>query len=76
MFSGLTLTWGTVAVIATLLGVYILYLFAMAGFLAICGVPRSEIAKWALKQAGRQRLVDLVSVALGKSAPSSDRSSG
>jgi hypothetical protein len=37
-----------------------MYLLAMAGVLAICGVPRAEIAKWALKQVDRQRLTDLI----------------
>lgn len=59
------LTWSSLAVLAAALGLYILYLLAMASFLAICGVPRKEIAKWALKQADRQRLTDLVRVARG-----------
>ena len=58
----------------TPLGLYIVYL-AMASFLAVCGVPRTESAKWALQQAGHQRLVDLIGVALGKTKPSSGRSS-
>jgi hypothetical protein len=33
-------------VLAAALGVYMLYLLALVGFLAICGVPRAEIAKW------------------------------
>jgi hypothetical protein len=37
------------------------YVLAWAGVLAICGVPRREIAKWALRQADRQRLIDLIS---------------
>ncbi|MDQ3762976.1 MAG: hypothetical protein M3460_15400 [Actinomycetota bacterium] len=53
----------------SLLGLYILHLLAMAGFLMICGVPREEIAKWALKQAGRQRLTDLIRAARGKLPP-------
>lgn len=40
---------------------YPAYVLAWAGVLAICGVTRKEIAKWALRQAGRQRLNDLVS---------------
>jgi hypothetical protein len=52
-------------VLAAAIGLYILYLLAMAGFLAICGVPRKEIAKWALKQADRQRLTDLIRAARG-----------
>lgn len=46
-------------------GVYVLYLLLMAAFLAVCGVPRAEIAKWAVKQADRQRLTDLVRAARG-----------
>jgi hypothetical protein len=57
-------TWGTVAKLAGLLGVYVMYLLAMASFLAICGVPRAEIAKWALRQADRQRLTDLIRAGL------------
>lgn len=60
------LTWSS---LAALLGLYILHLLAMAGFLMICGVPREEIAKWALKQAGRQRLTDLIRAARGKLPP-------
>jgi hypothetical protein len=40
---------------------YPVYVLAWAGILAICGVPRKEIAKWALRQADRQRLSDLIS---------------
>jgi hypothetical protein len=39
-----SLTWTSVGVLAALLGVYLLYLLGMAGFLAICGVPRRDIA--------------------------------
>ena len=60
-----TFTWTSLAVLAAILGVYVLYLLALAGFLAICGVPRAEIAKWALKQADRQRLTDLIRAARG-----------
>ena len=35
---------------------YPLYLLLMAGVLRLIGAPRDEIVKWALKQAGRQRL--------------------
>jgi len=62
-------TWSSIAVLAAALGLCILYLLAMAGFLAICGVPRKEIAKWALKQADRQHLTDLVRAARGKLPP-------
>ncbi|HET8641271.1 MAG TPA: hypothetical protein VFM37_05000 [Pseudonocardiaceae bacterium] len=65
MHWGLTVGWETVAVLAALFGVYVLYLLLMAAFLAVCGVPRAEIAKWAVKQAGRQRLTDLVRAARG-----------
>jgi hypothetical protein len=44
---------------------YPAYLILMAAALAICGVPRKEIAKWALRQAGRQRLTDLIRAARG-----------
>jgi hypothetical protein len=69
-------TWGTVAALAALLGVYVVYLLAMAGVLAICGVPRAEIAKWALKQADRQRLTDLIRAGLGPNRDSHDVLSG
>lgn len=65
MFSGLTSTWGTVAVLAALLSVYVAYVLVMAGVLAICGVSRPEIAKWALKQADRQRFAELIRAARG-----------
>jgi hypothetical protein len=47
---------------------YPIYVLMMAGVLAICGVPRSDIAKWALKQAGRQRTTDLIRAARGLTA--------
>jgi hypothetical protein len=65
VLSTFTLTWTSLVVIAAAGGVYVLYLLAMAAFLAICGVPRPEIAKWAMKQAGRQRLTDLIRAARG-----------
>jgi hypothetical protein len=68
VLSASALTWGSLAVLAGTLGVYVLYLLAMAGVLAICGVSRKEIAKWALKQADRQRLTDLIRAARGLSS--------
>lgn len=50
----------TVALIA-----YPLYLLLVAAVLRICGVPRRDIAKWALKQADRQRLTELIRAARG-----------
>jgi hypothetical protein len=64
----------TAVVAFAVLDVYVLYLLGMAGFLAICGVPRAEIAKWALKQADRQRLTDLIRAARG--LPAGDGASG
>ncbi|MCA1835660.1 MAG: hypothetical protein LC721_04740 [Actinobacteria bacterium] len=74
VLSASTLTWTSLAGTAAILGVYVLYLLAMAGFLAICGVSRTEIAKWALKQADRQRLTDLIRAARG--LPAGERDSG
>ena len=65
VLSGLVVSWETVVVLAALLGVYFIYLMLMAVFLALCGVPRAEIARWALKQADRQRLTDLIRAARG-----------
>ena len=39
---------------------YPAYVLIMAGVLGACGVPRKEIAKWALRQADRRRITDLV----------------
>jgi hypothetical protein len=39
---------------------YPAYVLIMAFVLRLCGVSRAEIAKWALKQADRQRLADLI----------------
>jgi hypothetical protein len=47
---------------------YPLYILLMAAVLAACGVPRREIGKWALKQADRQRVTDLVQAARGRYA--------
>lgn len=74
MLSTSTLTWTSLMVLAAILGVYVLYLLTLAGFLAICGVPRAEIAKWALKQADRQRLTDLIQAA--RNPPTGERVRG
>jgi hypothetical protein len=42
------LTWTSVGVLAASLSVYLLYLCGMALFLAVCGVPRRDIARRAL----------------------------
>ena len=39
---------------------YPAYLLVMACVLGACGVPRKDVAKWALRQADRQRVADLV----------------
>lgn len=52
-----------------LLLAYPIYILIMAGVLAICGVPRKDIAKWALRQAERQRLADLVRSLRGPRGP-------
>ncbi|MCO1660525.1 hypothetical protein [Pseudonocardia humida] len=59
--------WTTIAPIApVLLAVgYPVYTLIMAAVLALCGVPRQDIAKWALKQADRQRLSELIRTARG-----------
>jgi hypothetical protein len=44
---------------------YPLYVLVMATVLRICGVTRQEVAKWALKQADRHRIADLVRAARG-----------
>lgn len=44
---------------------YPVYILLMAGVLRLCGVEKAEIAKWALKQAGRQRFTDLLTAARG-----------
>jgi hypothetical protein len=44
---------------------YPVYILLMAGALRLCGVEKAEIAKWALKQAERQRLTDLIRAARG-----------
>jgi hypothetical protein len=44
---------------------YPAYILLMAGVLRLCGVPKSAVAKWALRQAGRQRLRDLIAAARG-----------
>lgn len=44
---------------------YPLYILLMAAVLAVCGVPREDIARWALTQARRQRITDLISAARG-----------
>jgi hypothetical protein len=53
-----------------LLLAYPVYVLLMAGVLAVCGVSRKEIAKWALKQADRHRFLDMVRAARGLSVGS------
>ncbi|WP_433274035.1 hypothetical protein ACQPZA_24205 [Pseudonocardia xinjiangensis] len=55
---------------------YPLYVLLMALVLAVCGVKRAEIAKWALKQADRQRFTDLVRAARGLSVPGAEPPDG
>lgn len=55
-----------------LLLAYPIYLLLMAAVLAVCGVTRKDIAKWALKQADRQRVIDLIRAARGLRAPPAD----
>lgn len=57
---------------ALLLLAYPIYLLLMAAVLAMCGVTRKDIAKWALKQADRQRITDLIRAARGLPAPAAD----
>lgn len=54
---------------------YPAYLLLMAGVLALCGVSRADIAKWALRQADRQRLVDLLRAARGVRSPADGQES-
>ncbi|MDG6104700.1 hypothetical protein Daura_05890 [Dactylosporangium aurantiacum] len=51
------------------LAAYPVYVLMMALVLKICGVERGDIAKWALRQADRQRLTDLIRAARGLAAP-------
>ena len=44
---------------------YPFYLLEMASVLARCGVDRRDIAKWALRQADRQRFADMIRAARG-----------
>jgi hypothetical protein len=77
---------GVVGELSPFLGVALLlaypaYILLMAGVLRLLGVPKTDIAKWALKQAERQRLADLVRAARGlpdgvRSEPPADAPSG
>jgi CRISPR/Cas system-associated protein Cas7 (RAMP superfamily) len=48
-----------------LLIAYPMYVWLMSFVLRRCGVPQKEIAKWALRQADRQRFADLIRAARG-----------
>jgi hypothetical protein len=50
------------------------YVLVMAGVLVVCGVKRSDIAKWALRQADRQRMRDLMSAAKELRTPAAGKS--
>lgn len=63
---GGTLDGTSTLVPVLLLLAYPIHLLLMAAVLAICGVPREDIAKWALKQAGRERFISLIQVARGQ----------
>lgn len=66
-------SWSLSLSVAVLLA-YPVYILLMAGVLRLCGVEKAEIAKWALKQAGRQRFTDLVRAARG--LPPTDTEAG
>ena len=59
--------WSAVLLPLVVLLAYPVYILLMAGVLRVCGVPKGDIAKWALKQADRQRLIDLIRAARGLS---------
>ncbi|MFC5947093.1 hypothetical protein ACFQH9_02220 [Pseudonocardia lutea] len=44
---------------------YPVYVLLMAGVLRLCGVPKADVAAWALKHADRQRVTELLRVARG-----------
>jgi hypothetical protein len=46
-----------------LIFLYPLHLLLMSTVLRVIGVPKEEVAKWALKHADRQRLTDLIKAA-------------
>ena len=48
---------------------YPVYVLVMAVVLRIVGVPRKDIAKWALRQADRQRLIELIRAVRGSPPP-------
>ena len=52
-----------------LLLAYPLYLLLMAGALRLIGVPKKDVVAWALKQAERQRLTDMIRAARGLPEP-------
>jgi hypothetical protein len=47
---------------------YAVYVLVMAGVLRICGVHKVDTARWALRQAGRERFIDLMRAARGHDA--------
>lgn len=55
---------------------YPAYVLVMSVVLLVVGVPRADVAIWALRQAGRQRLTDLVKAAraLPESSPADEAS--
>jgi hypothetical protein len=61
-------------ILALLILFYPSYLLVMGWVLRLCGVPRDEIASWALRQAGRQRFLDLLRATRGASDPTSSAS--
>lgn len=54
---------------------YPMYVLIMAMVLRICGVPRRDVAKWALRQADRHRITELIRVARGPLDAARDRGS-
>lgn len=52
--------WPLLTAVAPL--VYVVYLLLMAAALRRCGVASADIARWALRQAERQRFADLIRV--------------
>ena len=45
--------------------VFPIFLLCVAGVLRLIGVPKDKVAEWALRQANRQRLTDLIRAARG-----------
>jgi hypothetical protein len=51
--------------VASMLGIYPAQVLLMAVVLRLCGVPKDEVAKWALRRADKRLIEEAIRIARG-----------